>query len=50
MILLLSQLYYNIGIFVILWGFNPLSLPPKSSGLDVDLKRSATPTFWTLPR
>ena len=52
---LLSPLYYNIGIFVVLRNFNLLFLTsifltPKSRDLNVDLSRSATLTFWVLPR
>ena len=45
MSLLLSQLYYNNGSFVVLRRFNPLFLTSKSSGLNVELNRSATLTF-----
>ena len=50
MSLLLSQLYYNTGSFVVLRRFNPLFLTSKSRSLDVDLNRSATLTFRALPR
>ena len=50
MVLLLSQLYYNIGIFVVLRNFNPLFLTSKSRGLNVGLSRAATLTFQALSK
>ena len=48
MALLLSQLYYNIGIFVVLRHYNPPCLTSKSRSLEVDLNRSATLIFQAL--